>query len=432
MAVCCADGASGMLGQAPSCGGSRASRFSSDPARDGLRATAGVFVNDTHELIETKNLLLELGSKGSRSCSDPTESNGQCLLERDVGRTNMLSKEVCYDYVGGPGPGPGARGLVNGDVVGGVWQDGYFVPRTLCKVSTSSCTNTRSGESTPGRQRRAEALHRVLGRPAQRPTGWCDRCVGTQLPNRTPRLHLRLRSTSTTSQNQKPGQIDFGRLLVVGNAVTILKSVRRRQTIAHRRRRSLPVHQIYMCSNTTLSAVYRTSTQAEAYGIRRRRPRELARELDKASRVVFITEPEGRAWRATDRLLADRCRGAPRNPKAPVMLAKPQIRTQIMTAPGRPGRPSRQLSSQPRLDTVRHLAPRPRRAWQPGSHLSVPLSPVLAPASASAALTAPAYYLQAAHACDSASRLFSSKQPAPSPPSHRQNSIHNRLTGGLD
>ncbi|KAI7786630.1 hypothetical protein LA080_002740 [Diaporthe eres] len=201
--------------------------------------------------------------------------------------------------------------------------------------------------------------------------------------------------------NQKPGQIDFGRLLVVGNAVTILKSVRRRQTIAHRRRRSLPVHQIYMCSNTSLSAVYRASTQAEAYGIRRRRPRELARELDKARRVVLITEPEGRAWQATDRLLADRCRGAPRNPKAPVMLAKPQIRTQIMTAPGRPGRPSRQLSSQPRLDTVRHLAPRPRRAWQPGSHLSVPLSPVLAPASLHLQHSlAPAYYLQAAHAAD--------------------------------
>lgn len=38
------------LTRAPSCGGSRASKFSSDPARDGLRATAGLlFVNDTRE-----------------------------------------------------------------------------------------------------------------------------------------------------------------------------------------------------------------------------------------------------------------------------------------------------------------------------------------------------------------------------------------------
>lgn len=56
------------------------------------RGHGSVFVNDTHELIETKHSLLELGSKDSRSCSDPTESNGQCLLGRDVGRTDMLSK----------------------------------------------------------------------------------------------------------------------------------------------------------------------------------------------------------------------------------------------------------------------------------------------------------------------------------------------------
>lgn len=116
MGVCRADAASGMLGQAPSCGGSRASRFSSDPARDGLGATAGVFVNDTHELIETKHLLLELGSKDSRSCSDPTESNGQCLLGRDVGRTKHAIKIGVLRLCGWTWVWARGTGAVNGDL----------------------------------------------------------------------------------------------------------------------------------------------------------------------------------------------------------------------------------------------------------------------------------------------------------------------------
>lgn len=227
----------------------------------------------------------------------------------------------------------------------GLGPRGHAVLCTLCNVSTSTAAPTpRSGESTPGRHQRAAALHKGVGAAGpkrKRPNG-LERSVRRDA---TAKLHPAsaicvLRSTSTSRQNPKPGQIDFGRLLVMGIAATILKSVRqrtrekrrRRQTIAHRRCRRMPALSAYLhCPPTYLPtkysqpshpAVYRTSTQAK-YG--RGTETQGPGSWTILSRVIFITEPEGRAWRATDRLLADRCRGAPRPPKAPVMLAKPQF-----------------------------------------------------------------------------------------------------------
>lgn len=130
---------------------------------------------------------------------------------------------------------------------------------TLCDVSTSTAAPTpRSGESTPGRHQRAGALHKGVGAAGpkrKRPNG-LERSVRRDA---TAKLHPAsaicvLRSTSTSRQNPKPGQIDFGRLLVMGIAATILNSVRqrtrekrrRRQTIAHRRCRRMPALSAYL------------------------------------------------------------------------------------------------------------------------------------------------------------------------------------------
>lgn len=148
-------------------------------------------------------------------------------------------------------------------------------------------------------------------------------------------MHVRLAFDVDDQTGPEPGQIDFSRLLVMGNAAMILNSVRlstrEEKTADHRRAQttsnpSLPTRSIHATLPYT-EGVRRRSTDAESTdtGPRTQDPGQKRWAAGQLSRVIFMTEPEGRAWRATDRLLADRCRGAPRNPKAPVMLAKPQF-----------------------------------------------------------------------------------------------------------
>lgn len=110
----------------------------------------------------------------------------------------------------------------------------------------------------------------------------CCVCVGgTQLPNRTPRLRLASavyvddqKKKQERKKKKQPGQINFGRLLTMGNAATIFNLSDRteherkegRQTVTHRQDRSLlPLPTRYMHPNT---AVCR---RKHAAGVRTRR-----------------------------------------------------------------------------------------------------------------------------------------------------------------
>lgn len=125
-----------------------------------------------------------------------------CLLKRDVGPTNMLPRYqnrcVTCVWLGlGLDLGPRGQRMRIGDS-GVVWQDGLLcVLCTLCNVKYEQLLHQHQDLANQhlgdiGGQERCTRV--LLERPAQRErnqTGWCDRCVGTQLPNRTPRLHLR-------------------------------------------------------------------------------------------------------------------------------------------------------------------------------------------------------------------------------------------------
>lgn len=172
--------------------------------------------------------------------------------------------------VAGPGPGPCALYFVQCEVRAPLHQHQDLANQHL--------------DDTRGQERCTRVLE-LLERPAQRErdqNGWCDRCVGTQLPNRTPRLHLRLAfDIDVQTKTQSRARLTLaGRLLVMGNAATILKSVRqrtrekrRRQTIAHRQCLRLPALSAYLPtyqiqpSHTTLpytERVRRLSTAQKA------------------------------------------------------------------------------------------------------------------------------------------------------------------------
>lgn len=211
---------------------------------------------------------------------------------------------------------------------------------TLCNVSTSTAAPTpRSGESTPERHQRAGALHKGIGAAGpkrKRPNG-LERSVrrdATAKPHPASAICV-LRSTSTSRQKPKPGQIDFwppSRYGQRGDDPQVCQTAHEGEKKDGRPSRTdnvvecPPYQPIYQPTYQIQPSIPPCRIQNEYAGqVRERYGDAGPRKLDNLSRVVFITEPEGRAWRATDRLLADRCRGAPRPPKAPVMLAKPQF-----------------------------------------------------------------------------------------------------------
>lgn len=198
----------------------------------------------------------------------------------------MLQNRWCYVYVAGPGPGPLGTRAVDEDEDAGRWWGVarwrlcalpvlYFVRCEYEELHQDQIWRINTMMTARGRSVAQGVL--LLERPAQRPTGWCDRCVGTQLPKPHPasRLHLRLAFDGDVQTRPEPGQIDFGRLLVMGNAATILKFVRQRtrekrrccgRPIAHRQRRSLPASLPTKYSGMIPRCRIRRQTQAQQAG----------------------------------------------------------------------------------------------------------------------------------------------------------------------